>query len=234
MTRRKLDEGLLTRFTCAGDFPRAGFARRTYDQGAMKTHTRLIVPVLVLASSLPALAVQTAKVGEIPRPIITLTPDEQAAADAFEARLKDYIAVHRKIEAALPHLSKSSTPQEIDKNQRAFLTQLAAERSEAKRGDFFTPPMEGLVRRTLEAVMAGPDGKTIKASIMDENPGVPKLVLNERYPSSVPLSTMPPEVLAPLPKLKGELEYRFLGPRLILLDTEADIILDFTGEVLPR
>jgi hypothetical protein len=199
----------------------------------MKTHTRLIVPALVLASSLPALAVQTAKVGEIPRPIITLTADEQAAADAFEARLKDYIAVHRKIEAALPHLSKSSTPQEIDKNQRAFLTQLAAERSEAKRGDFFTPPMEGLVRRTLEAVMAGPDGKTIKASIMDENPGVPNLKINDRYPDAVPLSTMPPQVLEPLPKLDEEMEYRFLGKRLVLLDTHSHMVVDFTGDVLP-
>ena len=199
----------------------------------MKTHTRLIVPLLVLASSLPALAVQTAKVGEIPKPIITLTPEEQSAADAFEARLKDYIAVHRKIEAALPHLSKNSTPQEIDKNQRAFLTQLAAERSEAKRGDFFTPPMEGLVLRTLEAVLAGPDGKTIKASIMDENPGVPNLKINDRYPDAVPLSTMPPQVLEPLPKLDEEMEYRFLGKRLVLLDTHSHMVVDFTGDVLP-
>jgi len=90
------------------------------------------------------------------------------------------------------------------------------------------------VKRVLGEVLSGPAGKTIKASIMDENPGVPKLVINERYPSSVPLSTMPPEILEPLPELKGELEYRFIGRRLILLDTEADIILDFTGNVLPQ
>jgi hypothetical protein len=69
---------------------------------------------------------------------------------------------------------------------------------------------------------------------MDENPGLPTLVLNERYPPSIPLSTMPPQVLAPLPKLHGELEYRFIGLRLILVDTEADIILDFTDDVLPQ
>jgi thiol-disulfide isomerase/thioredoxin len=96
------------------------------------------------------------------------------------------------------------------------------------------PGMQKLVKRVIGEVLSGPDGKTIKSSIMDENPGVPKLAINERYPSSVPLSTMPPEVLAPLPKLEGELEYRFIGRRLILLDTEADIILDFTGEVVPR
>jgi hypothetical protein len=30
------------------------------------------------------------------------------------------------------------------------------------------------------------------------------------------------------------MEYRFIGPRLILVDTEADIILDFTDELLNR
>jgi hypothetical protein len=43
---------------------------------------------------------------------------------------------------------------------------------------------------------------------------------------------MPPQLLNPLPKLKGELEYRFLGPQLVLMDTEADIILDFTEPIL--
>jgi len=93
--------------------------------------------------------------------------------------------------------------------------------------------MQTLVRRILGEVLSGPDGKTVKSSIMDENPGVPQLVLNERYPSSIPLSTMPPQVLAPLPKLPEELEYRFIGSRLILLDTHADIIVDFTNDIMP-
>jgi|RhiMethySRZTD1v2_1073278.scaffolds.fasta_scaffold08114_2 hypothetical protein len=201
----------------------------------MNTQRVLIVLGLTggLCCAATAPAVETAKVGEIQRPIITLTPEERAAADQFEAKLKDYIADHRKAEAALPHLSKDSTPQEIDKNQRALGTQLAAERAGAKQGDFFTPPMEGLVRRTLQAVLAGPDAKTIKASIMDENPGVPNLKINDRYPDNIPLSTMPPQVLEPLPKLDEEMEYRFLGKHLVLLDTHAHLVVDFTGNVLP-
>jgi hypothetical protein len=200
----------------------------------MNTQRVLILGLAgILSCAANAPAVETAKVGEIQRPIITLTAEEQAAADQFEAKLKDYIADHRKAEATLPHLSKDSTPQEIDKNQRALGTQLAAERSGAQRGDFFTPPMEGLVRRTLVAVLAGPDGKTIKASIMDENPGVPNLKVNDRYPDNIPLSTMPPQVLEPLPKLDEEMEYRFLGKHLVLLDTHAHLVVDFTGNVLP-
>jgi len=161
-------------------------------------------------------------------------PSEAQAAAAFEARMKEYLALHRKLESTLPKIPRRGTPEQVDKNQRALGDLIKSARRDAKPGEFFTPGMQALVRRVLGEVLAGPDGKTVKASIMDENPGVPKLVLNERYPSSVPLSTMPPQVLAPLPKLKGELEYRFIGRRLILLDTEADIILDFTDDVVPQ
>jgi hypothetical protein len=161
-------------------------------------------------------------------------PSEAQAVGAFEARVKEYVALHEKLEATLPKFAEKGTPEQVDKNQRALGELIKSARKDAKPGDFFTPGIQALVKRVIGEVLSGPDGKTIKSSIMDENPGVPKLTINERYPSSVPLSTMPPEVLEPLPKLNGELEYRFIGRRLILLDTEADIILDFTGDVLPR
>ena len=161
-------------------------------------------------------------------------PSEAQTVAAFQERVKEYVALHEKLEATLPKFAERGTPEQVDKNQRALGALIKSARSDAKQGDFFTPGMVALVKRVLGEVLSGPAGKTIKASIMDENPGVPKLVINERYPSSVPLSTMPPEILEPLPELKGELEYRFIGRRLILLDTEADIILDFTGNVLPQ
>jgi len=161
-------------------------------------------------------------------------PSEAQAAAAFEASVQEYLILHRKLESEVPKMRKRSTPERIEKNQRALGDLIRSARRDAKRGEFFTPGMQALVKRILGEVLAGPDGKTVKASIMDENPGVPKLVLNERYPSSVPLSTMPPQVLGPLPKLPEDLEYRFIGSRLILLDTHADIILDFANDVLPR
>jgi len=62
---------------------------------------------------------------------------------------------------------------------------------------------------------------------------VPNLKVNDRYPDNIPLSTMPPQVLEPLPKLDEEMEYRFLGKHLVLLDTHAHLVVDFTGNVLP-
>jgi len=151
----------------------------------------------------------------------------------FEARVKEYLELRDKAASGLPKLSKESKPEEVVGHQHALAARIKAARSGARPGDFFSPDLQALVKRTVAEVLSGPDAKTVKASIMDENPGKPRLAVNEPYPTSVPLSTMPPQILAPLPRLPKGLEFRFLGPRLILLDTEADLIIDFTDGVIP-
>jgi hypothetical protein len=72
---------------------------------------------------------------------------------------------------------------------------------------------------------------------MDENPVSPaslKLAVNSRYPDVVPLTTIPPQVLQTLPELTEDLEYRFVGDWLILLDTHAHIVSDFIEDALPK
>ena len=59
------------------------------------------------------------------------------------------------------------------------------------------------------------------------------LKINARYPDEIPLSTMPPEVLAVLPPLPKTLNYRFISDQLILLDTEAHIVADYVSKALP-
>jgi hypothetical protein len=68
---------------------------------------------------------------------------------------------------------------------------------------------------------------------MDENPGRIRIGVNDRYPDGVPLTMVPPPVLAGLPKLPADLEYRFLGRALILLDTEAQLIVDVMDNAIP-
>jgi hypothetical protein len=89
----------------------------------------------------------------------------------------------------------------------------------------------------LATVFGGPDGKQLKASIMDENvvdPTQLKVRVNARYPDTVPLTSIPPEVLQTLPQLGEDLEYRFIGDWLILLDTHAHVIADYIEDVLPK
>jgi hypothetical protein len=94
-----------------------------------------------------------------------------------------------------------------------------------------------VIKRLCASVFGGPDGKQLKASIMDENPVTPaaiNLTVNSRYPDTVPLTTVPSQVLQTMPKLTEDLEYRFIGDWLILLDVHAHVIADFIEDVLPK
>ena len=72
---------------------------------------------------------------------------------------------------------------------------------------------------------------------MDESQAAPsaaKRIVNARYPDTGPLTTVPPQVLQTLPKLTEDLEYRFIGDSLILLDVHAHVIADFIEDALPK
>lgn len=180
-----------------------------------------------MRASICALAIAALAASPSPKPV-------EGTADAeFSTRLAGYLKLHRKLEAALPALPNDATPKQIDDHRRALGDAIRKERLGAKRGELFTPKVQALERKTLETLLAGPGGAAIKASIMDENPGGLALAVNDRYPDSMPVSTMPPQVLESLPKLEEDLEYRFVGKRLVLMDPHAHLIVDFTDEILP-
>ncbi len=163
-----------------------------------------------------------------------LSPADSQALSTMNDRLKEYIDLHLKLERTLPSLPKDATPQQIDRNQRAFEVMMRNSRATAKPGDIFTPEARPVIMRLLANVFGGPEGQQLKASIMDENPVGVTVSVNGRYPDTVPLSTVPPQVLQTLPKLSEDMEYRFIGDRLILLDTHAHVIADFIEDALPR
>ena len=170
-----------------------------------------------------------APAGQPPR----VNRDAQIMAD-FQKRVKDYAALHNKLEGTIPHLPKEATPEQIDQHQRALAGLIERARSHAQVGDVFTKDTRALFRRHLIGVFNAPGGRELKASILDENPGDIRLTVNSRYPDAVPLSTVPTQVLEALPPLPEEIEYRFIGDRLILLDIHAHTIVDFIDGALPH
>jgi hypothetical protein len=162
-----------------------------------------------------------------------VNPDAKALA-GFLDRVNEYVKMHQKLEASLPHLPKEATPEQIDRNQRALGELIRNARSGARQGDLYTPESQAVIKKLLAKVFGGPDGAALKASIMDENPGVPKIVVNDRYPDTIPLSTIPPQVLQGLPKLPEEMEFRFVGNTLVLMDVHAHVIADFIPDAFPH
>jgi hypothetical protein len=185
----------------------------------------------------PATTASPATAAPTERVVGPLSEDDARALATMNDKIRDYLAIHDKLEKGLPTLPDEATPKQIDRNQREFERRMRTERADAKEGDIFTPQAQPVIRRLLARVFGGPDGQALKASIMDENPVDPvklKITVNARYPDTVPLTTIPPEVLQTLPKLTEDLEYRFLGDWLILLDTHAHVVADYIRDVLPN
>src|SRR5919112_613078 len=135
----------------------------------------------------------------------------------FTKRVDAYVELHKKLEATLPKLPQQTDPYQVDKHQRALGRLIQEARKGAKQGDLFTPAMQRLIRNLLRQAFSGPDGRQVRTEILDnEYTGNVKLVVNGRYPDEVPISTVPPQVLAQLPKLPEELEYRFVLTSMIL------------------
>jgi hypothetical protein len=189
--------------------------------------------VLSAAAALWLTAFAGAAAAQAGRPDQPVNASARAMADV-QVRVAEYVALHKKLEDTLFRLPKDATPEQIDTHHRALARLLQESRHGAKPGDIFTAPARAVIRQLLAAVFAGADGPALRASIMDENPGSLKIMINARYPDSVPLSTMPPQVLKGLPPLPEELEYRFLGDRLILMDVHSHTIVDVIDKALGR
>lgn len=158
--------------------------------------------------------------------------DAQALAE-FNQRVGAYAELHRKLEATLPPKPTDTSPGIIHKHQMALGDLIVEARKDAKPGDILTPATQQVFRQLLARVFKGQGGAELKAAILDENTGKVGLTVNGRYPDHIPLSTMPPQVLSALPKLPQDLEYRFIGERLILLDVHAHTIADYMDKVFP-
>ncbi|MBF8301040.1 MAG: hypothetical protein HW394_1410 [Acidobacteria bacterium] len=165
-------------------------------------------------------------------PLQSRETDSQAVAE-FQKRVQQYVALHKKVEDGFKALPTRATPDQIDVALEQLSQGISTARAGAKVGDVFEPAMQVWVRRTLERVFSAPDGKQLRASILDENPIDASVRVNGPYPDAIPLSTMPPKVLEALPKLPDELEFRFVGDRLILFDHHAHIIVDYVDRALP-
>lgn len=192
------------------------------------------VGAIVIAGGLTALTTGSALVISLHAARATQSTEASVPEVAeFQKRAQEYVALHKKVEGGITPLPNEATPEQIDGALVQLSQGIVKARAAAKVGDIFQPAMQAWVRKTLQRAFSGPDGKDLRASILDENPIGATVRVNGPYPDSIPLSTMPPKVIEALPKLPEELEFRFVGDRLILFDHHAHIIVDYVDRALP-
>ena len=149
---------------------------------------------------------------------------------AFRNAVVSYVELQRSEVAELPPASPTVTATQDREAQLA--RRIQARRPDARPGDILGLAA-GHIRNLVSSEIAGARGNAVLSSIEQTNIHGVKLRVNHRYPPALPRVTMPSPILAKLPPVPSELEYRFLGRSLVLVDTECALVVDVLPDVLP-
>jgi len=162
-------------------------------------------------------------------------PDSSPAFKPFLDRVRAYSNVHKAAASGLPGGKPTDLPEVITARQLALARKIREARPDAKRGDIFSEDSAEAFRNVIASQFAGPEGQKARTTIRQGSP-LPDLHLkvNETYPAGTPFTTVPPALLLKLPKLPDSLSYCIVGPDFVLLDVEANLVVDFIPDVIPK
>ena len=161
-------------------------------------------------------------------------PENAAGYKEFLTRVQAYADLHKSISSTLPALKSTDVPELITAHQQALARKIREARSNAKRGDIFTEEAEKSFRSAIQDEFQGSQGHEARTTIRQGEPlKETQLRVNEAYPDGVPFTTVPPTLLLKFPKLPDQVTYRIVGHDLILLDSEANLVVDTIPGSIP-
>lgn len=185
---------------------------------ALAAHTAAGVPIIAHAAQ------QSASTAE-------LRLDRQVL-DGFQKQIRRYMKLHaEQARKGTPQRQRSDISENIV-SQEALATRIRHARDDAKQGDILTPAIGAVLRRAMNPELRGDAAATTRDSIREDAPTTFELEVNGTYPEGASRSTTPMNVLAILPPLPQGLEYRFVDTHLVLLDVDANIVVDYIRDVM--
>jgi hypothetical protein len=158
----------------------------------------------------------------------SVNPNAAAMAE-FKARVEAYADLHKKLAKGDSKPQQTEDPAKITDSKTKLAAKIVAARAGAKQGDILTPSIRPVFRRLLAPELKGEDGRDAKAVLKDDAPapGTVPFKVNAKYPENQPMPSVPANLLLSLPPLPEPLEYRIVGQHLLILDTKADLVVDY-------
>jgi len=160
--------------------------------------------------------------------------NDAAAIKQFQAEIEKYMAVRRSLLNEVPGPKANSSAPELISASDALSAAIRRRRPNARPGALFTPAIADAIKRRVSDAVRAANLEPVLAEIDDEDPVVGTPTVYLRFPAAAPLATMPPSLLAALPPLPKELEYRIVGTYLVLRDVDASLVIDFIPAAVPR
>ena len=128
------------------------------------------------------------------------------AVSEFATTINRYLELHRLLDDPMSSLTLCADPEQTARAREAHRRAIVEARVATPRGDIFTPRVATYIRRQLQ--MATHQARMAEADVRET-------------------------ALQRLPELPNELEYRFVGRDLVLLDMEIDLVVDVLPDALP-
>jgi hypothetical protein len=157
---------------------------------------------------------------------------QDAALQEFQRRLNDYIKLRTDLAKKLKPLSPTSDAAELAARQEGLAAAIKAARKDAKRGDLIPVRVAGQIRTTVAADFRNRNQQARRGEVEEVSDGV-VIGINRTYPAKAALPTVPPLLLAKLPILPDNLQYRFVNRHMVILDGDTQVVIDYIVNVLP-
>jgi len=183
-----------------------------------------------LASTVTLLGATLVIMG-IAAPALTQGDNDATALLPFRYGVDQYVELHHRAEAAIAPVSMPTDAVNLYVVPTALRARLLRARAGTAEGKIFTPRAARVFKRLIAQATHG-DYAGLIAETHEDRDELGRAIVNDRWPGSA-LTTMPPDLLALLPPLPRELEYRFVHRDLVLWDVRADLIVDVLRDAIP-
>jgi len=167
--------------------------------------------------------------------LLTPTSVETPVFDAFNEEVAAYLRLQDAVRRQLGMQRLFADPEDLFNAVHSIQTGIRAARPEARPGSIFTTAVSALIQGRLQRRLAvcNYTVEDVLAFLNEERlPGVPEPKVNGSFPWTVG-SAMWPTLLAVLPPLPPQLQYRFFDRDLVLIDMDADLVIDVLKGALP-
>jgi len=159
---------------------------------------------------------------------------QSSAVEEFTLAVGEYAGLHRRIQQELPTLRIRADAKDIVESTDAFAAAIQSARPRAREGDIFRPAVAAYMRALIAESLAANGflpNELLASNLEEADEAAPLPVVNGRFPWGRGALMWPCllDVLLPLPK---ELQYRFVGRDLVLVDIDADLVVDILRDAV--
>jgi hypothetical protein len=158
---------------------------------------------------------------------------ETPVIESFQRAVQAYVEMERGFADRLAATEMTADSEQIYRHTEALARAVAQAREDARRGEVFLPQLSAIIRRRVRTALltCGYRPDDVFRALVEQTSNADPPVVNGRFAWAT-AAPMPTCVLLALPEVPEPLQYRFVRGDLVLVDTNANLIVDVLPDAL--